>query len=92
MEIFREVAVAQALSAWRNRLLEANCTKFPVCRESALETVKALGNWPVLGRDTLKDLPDGKLVEITNAGHIPHAEKPDVFDAALVTFLTARLP
>jgi pimeloyl-ACP methyl ester carboxylesterase len=56
------------------------------------EAIKPLGNWPVLGRDALKDLPDGKLVEITNAGHVPHAEKPDEFDAALVAFLTARLP
>ena len=56
------------------------------------EAIKPLGNWPVLGRDALKDLPDGKLVEITNAGDVPHAEKPDEFDAALVAFLTARLP
>jgi pimeloyl-ACP methyl ester carboxylesterase len=61
-------------------------------RYAAPDEIKPLGNWPVLGRDALKDLPDGKLVEITNAGHVPHGEKPDEFDAALVAFLTARLP
>lgn len=46
----------------------------------------------MLGREALKDLPDGKLVEITDAGHVPHAEKPEEFDAALAAFLAARLP
>jgi pimeloyl-ACP methyl ester carboxylesterase len=60
-------------------------------RYASPEAIKPLGNWPVLGREALKDLPDGKLIEITDVGHIPHAEKPDVFDAALTAFLTARL-
>ncbi len=61
-------------------------------RYAAPEAIKPLGNWPVLGRDALKDLPDGKLVEINDAGHVPHVEKPDEFDAALVAFLATRLP
>jgi pimeloyl-ACP methyl ester carboxylesterase len=61
-------------------------------RYAAPEAIKPLGNWPVLGRDALKELPDGKLVEISDAGHVPHAEKPDEFDAALVAFLATRLP
>lgn len=59
-------------------------------RYASPEAIKPLGNWPVLGREALKDLPDGKLVEITDVGHVPHAEKPDEFDAALTAFLTAR--
>jgi hypothetical protein len=35
----------------------------------------------VLGREALKDLPDGKLIE-----------KPEEFEAALVEFLAARFP
>jgi pimeloyl-ACP methyl ester carboxylesterase len=61
-------------------------------RYAAPEAIKPLGNWPVLGRDALKELPDGKLIEISDAGHVPHAEKPDEFDAALVAFLATRLP
>ncbi|WFU45570.1 alpha/beta hydrolase (plasmid) [Bradyrhizobium sp. CB82] len=61
-------------------------------RYAAPEAIKPLGNWPALGRDALKDLPDGKLVEINDAGHVPHAEKPDEFDAALLAFLKANLP
>jgi pimeloyl-ACP methyl ester carboxylesterase len=60
-------------------------------RYASPEAIKPLGNWPVLGREALKDLPDGKLIEIADVGHIPHAEKPDEFDAALTAFLTARL-
>ncbi len=61
-------------------------------RYAAPEAIKPLGNWPVLGRDALKELPDGKLIEISDAGHVPHAEKPHEFDAALVAFLATRLP
>ena len=37
-------------------------------RYASPEAIKPLGNWPMLGREALKDLPDGKLVEITDAG------------------------
>src|SRR5258707_10527508 len=60
-------------------------------RYASPEAIKPLGNWPVLGREALKDLPDGKLIEIADVGHVPHAEKPDEFDAALTAFLAARL-
>jgi len=59
-------------------------------RYASPEAIKPLGNWPVLGREALKDLPDGKLVEITGAGHVPHIEKPEEFETALTTFLAAR--
>jgi hypothetical protein len=55
-------------------------------RYASPEAIKPLGNWPVLGRDALKELPDGKLIEISDAGHVPHAEKPDEFDAALASY------
>ena len=50
-------------------------------RYTSPEAIKPLGNWPVLGREALKDLPDGKLIE-----------KPEEFEAALVEFLAARFP
>jgi pimeloyl-ACP methyl ester carboxylesterase len=59
-------------------------------RYASPEAIKPLGNWPELGRAAAKDLPDGKLVEISGAGHVSHVEKPDEFEAALSDFLTAR--
>jgi len=54
------------------------------------EATKNLGNWPQLGHDALKDLPDGKLVEIEGAGHVSHMEKPEAFQNTLGDFLGAR--
>lgn len=51
------------------------------------EVLKTLGNYPELGRAAAKDIPNGKLVEIENCGHIPHLEKPAPFHQALLDFL-----
>ena len=59
-------------------------------RYASPEAIKPLGNWPDLGRQAAKDLPDGKLVEIAGAAHVSHVEKPDEFQAALDGFLAAR--
>jgi pimeloyl-ACP methyl ester carboxylesterase len=59
-------------------------------RYASADAVKPLGNWPALGRQAVKDLSDGKLVEITGAGHVSHVEQPDKFEAALAEFLTTR--
>ncbi len=59
-------------------------------RYASPEAIKPLGNWPVLGRQAVKELPDGKLVEIQGAGHVSHIEKPAEFEAALGDFLSAR--
>ena len=59
-------------------------------RYASPEAIKPLGNWPELGRQAAKNLPDGKLVEIAGAGHVSHVEKADEFEAALGDFLTAR--
>lgn len=55
------------------------------------EDIKTLGNWPALGRAALKDLPDGKLLEIEGAGHVPHVEQFPKFIEALADFLDKRL-
>jgi pimeloyl-ACP methyl ester carboxylesterase len=59
-------------------------------RYASPEAIKPLGNWPELGRQAAKDLPDGLLVEIAGAGHVAHVEKPDEFEAALGEFLAKR--
>ena len=59
-------------------------------RYATPEAIKPLGNWPELGRQAVKDLSDGKLVEIDGAGHVSHVEKFDEFEAALDAFLAAR--
>jgi pimeloyl-ACP methyl ester carboxylesterase len=60
-------------------------------RYASPEAIKPLGNWPVLGRQAVKDLPDGRLVEIAGAGHVSHIEKPDEFETALLAFLAERM-
>jgi pimeloyl-ACP methyl ester carboxylesterase len=61
-------------------------------RYASADAIKPLGNWPLLGREALKDLPDGKLVEIADSGHVSHIEKPEQFEAALTAFLADRMP
>lgn len=58
-------------------------------RYAPAEALKSLGDWPTLGRQAVKDLPNGTLVEIANAGHVSHVERPDEFEAALTAFLAA---
>lgn len=48
---------------------------------------KTLGQYPELGRAAEKDIPNSKLVELENVGHIPHLEAPDSFHRALLDFL-----
>lgn len=59
-------------------------------RYASPEAIKPLGNWPELGRQAAKDIPDAKLVEIDHAGHLPHIEQPEQTEAALTTFLAER--
>jgi pimeloyl-ACP methyl ester carboxylesterase len=61
-------------------------------RYASPEIVKSLGDWPTLGRQAVKDLADGKLVEIADAGHVSHIEKANEFEAALAAFLASRFP
>jgi pimeloyl-ACP methyl ester carboxylesterase len=59
-------------------------------RFASPEAIKSLGNWPELGRQAIKDLSDGKLVEVSGAGHVSHIEKFDEFEEALDAFIAAR--
>ncbi|MEW6436136.1 MAG: alpha/beta hydrolase [Pseudomonadota bacterium] len=54
------------------------------------QEIAKLGHWPELGRQAAKDIPNAELVEIPGAGHVPHLEKTDAFNAALIRFLSQR--
>jgi len=45
------------------------------------------GDYPKLGKKTQEMIRGSKLVEIQGAGHIPHIERPEAFDRALLAFL-----
>ncbi len=51
------------------------------------ELLPHVGLYPELGRKTAGLIPGAKLVEIANAGHIPHLEMKDRFHEALLNFL-----
>ena len=56
----------------------------------APETVaKALGNYPVLGRQAAELLAQGTLVEFPELGHSPQVEAPEKFHEALLNGLKA---
>jgi pimeloyl-ACP methyl ester carboxylesterase len=59
-------------------------------RYASPEAIKPLGNWPLLGRQAIKELTDGKLIEIAGAGHVSHVEKFEEFEVALQDFLAER--
>lgn len=54
------------------------------------QDIATLGHWPELGRQAAKDIPNAELVEIQGAGHVPHLEKTDEFNAALIRLLSQR--
>jgi pimeloyl-ACP methyl ester carboxylesterase len=51
------------------------------------EVRKTMGNYTELGKKTQKAIPNSKLVEIPNTGHLPHIESFDQFIKPLIVFL-----
>ena len=51
------------------------------------EAVKLLGNFPKLGENAVKIIPNAKLVPLANVGHIPHIEVPELFNETVLNFL-----
>ncbi|GHA78839.1 alpha/beta fold hydrolase [Pontibacter akesuensis] len=45
------------------------------------------GQYPQLGKQTAKAIPNARLVELKGVGHIPHLEAPEKFEQALLQFL-----
>ena len=51
------------------------------------EIQKTMGNYAELGKKTQKAIPNSKLAEIPNTGHLPHIESFDSFIKSLIVFL-----
>ena len=51
------------------------------------EVKSTLGKYPDLGKLTAKKIPDCKLIEIENVGHLPHIEAYPKFITPLLSFL-----
>ena len=51
------------------------------------EVKKKLGNYAELGKKTQKAIPNSKLVEVANIGHLPHIESFEQFIKPLIVFL-----
>ena len=51
------------------------------------EVKKTMGNYAELGKKTQKKIPNSKLVEVANTGHLPHIESFDQFIKPLIVFL-----
>jgi len=51
------------------------------------KTKAAMGNYPKLGRETAKLIPNARLVELDNVGHIPHVEVFEKFIEPLIAFI-----
>lgn len=51
------------------------------------EIRKTMGNYLELGKKTQKTIPNAKLVEVPNTGHLPHIESFDQFIKPLIVFL-----
>lgn len=49
---------------------------------------KEMGNYPELGRNTAKMIPNATLVELPGIGHLPHIEAFEPFMKALSAFLS----
>ena len=45
------------------------------------------GQYPELGRKTNREIPDSKLVELENVGHIPHVQTPEKFMDEVLNFI-----
>lgn len=54
------------------------------------EVAATMGNYPELGKKVAKEIPNAKLIEIENCGHIPHFEAPEKFHTALLEFLQTK--
>jgi pimeloyl-ACP methyl ester carboxylesterase len=54
------------------------------------EIADKLGDYPALGKAAQKDIPNSRLLELPNVGHIPHLESPAPFEKALLDFLAAK--
>lgn len=51
------------------------------------QVLNTLGQYPKLGKKTAEAIPNAKLVELDNIGHIPHLAAPEQFHKALLEYI-----
>jgi pimeloyl-ACP methyl ester carboxylesterase len=51
------------------------------------EVLQTLGQYPELGKKTADAIPNSKLVELENVGHIPHLAAQEDFHQALLDYI-----
>jgi len=54
------------------------------------EVAATLGDYPRLGTEAAKEIPNATLVALPNCGHIPHIEEEEAFHKALLAFLAQK--
>jgi pimeloyl-ACP methyl ester carboxylesterase len=54
------------------------------------DIIQDKGQYASLGKVAAKDIPNCKLVELPNVGHIPHLEAPDEFHQAVIDFFAGK--
>lgn len=54
------------------------------------EVADKFGDYPSLGKNSVRVIRGARLVEIPNVGHIPHLEAPEAFQNALLDFLSSH--
>jgi pimeloyl-ACP methyl ester carboxylesterase len=54
------------------------------------DVAKTLGNYPELGREAARRIPNAKLIEFPHLGHAPQIQAPDEFHTALLRTLAER--
>ena len=59
----------------------------PLSAKAPSELREKMGHFPELARQAAKDIPNGSAVVVPDCGHIPHLEKPEIFQKELLGFL-----
>ncbi len=54
------------------------------------ELREKMGRFPELARQAAKDIPHASALIIPECGHIPHIEYPEIFDKAVLGFLSGK--
>ncbi|MEO8038961.1 MAG: alpha/beta hydrolase [Betaproteobacteria bacterium] len=61
----------------------------PGANRAPPEVARRLGNYPELGRQAARTIPDARLIEFADLGHSPQVEAPERFHEALLQVLSA---
>jgi pimeloyl-ACP methyl ester carboxylesterase len=51
------------------------------------EVAKSMGNYPELGKEAARDIPNCQLIVFQGVGHVPHLEAPEKFNQAVIAFI-----